>query len=221
MTPVRILMAVLLLALTGAGAGIVLYSLTKPAEDGSGAARIVPVTIEGLRLSIPATYFRSRVLPRAAMTERVDLVADFPEMKSTESPLPTSLSQQMQAQKKVFLAIMRGDGVIDPAERPQDLYGRFLEPDVWENPGGLIMRRFSPDSPYGDEEVFMAPPDGRRFSARCRKQLKAAEDIGEVCLWRFRQSGADIQVRFSPDLLTQWEALEQGVKRLVAGWTGP
>jgi hypothetical protein len=220
MTPVRILMAVLLLAMAGAGAGVVIFTLTRPADDAAGAVRIVPVTIEGLRLSVPAGYFRSGVVPRGAMAERIDLVFEFPDMKPVASRSPVSGHQEQLHQRQVFMAIMRSDGVIDPAERPQELYGRFLEPDVWDNPGGLMMRRFAPDSPYSDEELFLAPPDGRRFSARCRKPVKAAEDIGEACLWRFRQAGADVQVRFTPDLLTQWEVLEGGVKRLLVAWAG-
>jgi hypothetical protein len=219
MTPVRILMMVLLLALAGAAAGVVIFTLTQPADDRIGAARIVPVTIEGLRLSVPAAYFRSGIIPRGTSAERIDLIADFPEMNAGEKRGPAA-DQQKISQRQVFIAVMRSDGLIDPAERPQEIYGRFLEPDIWDNPGGLMMRRFAPDSPYGDEELFLAPPEGRRFSARCRKSLKAADDIGEACLWRLRQAGADVQVRFSPDLLTQWEALESGTLHLLSAWAG-
>jgi hypothetical protein len=109
--------------------------------------------------------------------------------------------------------------VLDPSERPQELYGRFLEPDTWESPGGLLLRRFEAGSPYEDEELFIAPPDGRAFSARCRKPGKATEAIGDACLWRFRQSGADVQVRFTVDLLPQWETMATGVGKLLERWT--
>ncbi|MGL4634840.1 MAG: hypothetical protein ACRCWF_02570 [Beijerinckiaceae bacterium] len=220
MTPAKTLMAVLLLVLAGAGAGVALYSLMKEADENPVVAGVVPVTIENLRLSVPQTYFRSGILPRSVAVERIDLVAKFPAMAAAGIPTKASAGKLAPDQRQlVFLAIMRGDGVIDPAERPQDIYGRFLEPDVWDNPGGLIMRRFAADSPYGDEELFMSPPDGRRFAARCRKPGKTTEEIGETCLWRFRRSGADIQIRFSPDLLTQWEILEQGLAGLLKGWS--
>ncbi len=183
------------------------------------AVEKVPVTINNLRLAVPMDFFRGGAPSRTGTSERIDLLAVFPEMSAAGIPPATTTALTAQDPRRlVFIAILRGDGVLDPSERPHELYGRFLEPDTWQNPGGLLLRRFEAGSPYEDEELFIAPPDGRVFAARCRKPGKSTESIGESCLWRFRQAGADVQVRFSVDLLPQWELMAMGVGRLLQAW---
>ncbi|MGL5114028.1 MAG: hypothetical protein ACRC7C_01775 [Beijerinckiaceae bacterium] len=200
------------LVLAGVGAGYLAYRLSEKGVSGDAAIPRVPISLDRLSLAIPAAYFRSGT-PGDAATDRVDLLASFPGL----APAGPA-GRRPEQESLVFIAISRGDGAPDPADRPQAIYGRFLEPDAWQNPGGLVMRRFITTSPYADEELFLAPPDGRQFSARCRKATDPASSVDETCLWRFRLEGADIQARFSPALLPQWETLERGVRQLVESW---
>ena len=218
LAPLKIIAVIALLALAGTGAGIAISSLS-----GSNAARpdleIVPVSINTLRLNVPQNFFRGGTAPRSGTTERIDLLVNFPDMLA--AGVPPSNTRELASQdtdKLLFLTILRSDGILDPADRPQDLYGRFLEPDAWENPGGLLLRRFAKGSPYEDEELFIAPPDGKSFAARCRKPDTVRESIGEACLWRFRLNGADLQLRFSPVLLPQWQLMLGGISQLLEQW---
>jgi hypothetical protein len=219
MTAWKTLLTVIVLALTGVGTGLAVNAYIRP-ESGWVAPEIVPVTINNLRLNVPSPYFRGGVAPRANAAERVDLIIRHHGMAAAGiTPRNRRDMAAHDPRELIFLAILRNDGVIDPADRPQDLYGRFLEPDAWQNPGGLLLRRFEASSPYHDEELFIAPPDGKLFSARCRKSGKGAEAaIGESCIWRFRHQGADLQVRFAPELLPQWEAMASGLQRLLSDW---
>lgn len=211
---------IIFLALLGAGTGFAIYALTS-SPHGSRSLEIVPVTIDQLRLNIPQGFLRGGAVPSTGTSERVDLIVHFPDMDAAGVPPATTTDMAaLNPRHLLFLAILRGDGILDPAERPNELYGRFLEPDTWQNPGGLLLRRFEASSPYGDEELFLAPPDGRVFTARCRKPGKTTASIGETCVWRFRQNGADIQLRFSPDLLPQWETMAMGVGKLLTEWSG-
>jgi hypothetical protein len=219
MPPLKTILMIAGLALAGVGVGLGINAF-RGGHVLPGTAENIPVTINSLRLTVPQDFFRGGTLPRGGTGERIDLVARFPDMIAAGIPPSTTTVLAAQDPRMlVFIAVLRGDGVLDPSERPQELYGRFLEPDTWENPGGLLLRRFEAGSPYEDEELFIAPPDGRAFSARCRKPGKATESIGDACLWRFRQSGADIQVRFSVELLPQWEAMAFGVAKLLERWT--
>ncbi len=185
-----------------------------------GAAdAISPVSVGSLRLNIPGAYLRSGHLVRSGAVERVDVIASFPQMQAAGQP-PVSAAEmaQQNASMLVFIAVIRADGGLDPADRPQEIYGRFLQPDTWQNPGGLVLRRFEPKSPYADEELFLAPPDGRSFAARCRRAEAQIALVGETCLWRYRLNEQDVQVRFSPELLPQWQELVEGVRRLVESW---
>jgi hypothetical protein len=209
----RLFLAVLGLAFLGGvlGAGLFWWS-SRPV---SAERQPIAVTVGTVSLLIPPGYVRAGALPRPGAQDRVDLALVGPDLDAPRPGGPMA---------NVFLALLREDGIIDPAERIDHIYGRFLEPDIWQNPGGLLLRRFAADSPYADEELFISSPDGRAFTARCRKPAAQGQarggDIGEACLWRFRIGGADAQVRFSPDLLPQWEALSAGIRARIAGWRG-
>jgi hypothetical protein len=213
MSFLRIFLAVMSLALTGAAIGFGLFWWT--AKPSQAMREPIPVTVGSASFLIPPAYVRAGALPRPGTQERVDLALAFPGLEPAASTTTGA----------IYVALLREDGVIDPAERVNDIYGRFLEPDIWQNPGGLLLRRFSAESPYADEELFLSPPDGRAFTARCRKPqardgATRGGDIGEACLWRFRIGGADAQVRFPPELLPQWEAMAEGVRAKIAEWRG-
>jgi hypothetical protein len=226
MRPLAVIGTALLIVIAGIGIGAGINRLLRPPPQMVEGITVVgppaPVTIAQLKLNIPMAYFRGGQPPAMGMGERADLVIQYPTMAAAGMPAKTTASLASQNPRDlIFIAILRGDGILDPADRPQDLYGRFLERDTWQNPGGLLLRRFAADSPYADEELFIAPPDGRVFSARCPKPLARTELSLEGCIWRFRQSGADIQVRFSADLLPQWETMAFGIARLLEAWKAP
>lgn len=203
--------AAIALATAGVGGGIGADALMR--RGSSAPTEAVPAAFGGLRLLVPQAYLRQRASSGA---QRLDLVLRYPE-------LTPAIPAAAQTGALIFVAVTASDGEIDPAERAQALYGRFLEADAWQNPGGLLLRRFQAGSPYEDEELYLSPPDGRAFSARCRKRPRAGERgadmIADACLWRFRRDGADIQVRFAPELLPQWEALSAGVAGRIEAWS--
>jgi hypothetical protein len=217
MTLLKPIAAMLALAAFGVCVGLGADALMRPAPPRTN--EMAAATIGGLDLVVPSQFLRQGARHEAA--ERLDAVLRHPIMTPAAWERPAAGLPPATARHLVFLSVTRADGGIDPSERPQDLYGRFLEPDTWQNPGGLLLRRFQAGSPYDDEEIYLAPPDGRAFTARCRKPTRSAErlvDIGEACLWRYRRDGADIQVRFSPELLPDWEALSAGVRQRVDEW---
>ena len=162
------------------------------------------------RLLVPAEYLRAGATDGAAATD-TDLVAAWPGFG------PPAAGQPDGSTPLVFLRLTPAAGD-DPAERPMALYARFFADAHWSNPGGLLMRRFRPDSPYGGEELYYSPPDGEAFSARCPRQGSVA-DVGSAnCLWSFRQDGLDIQARFPASLLPRWTRLRDGVQDLLRGW---
>jgi hypothetical protein len=218
MSPFKILLTVITLTLLGIGAAFSLYSLIGPKED-NRKLDLIPVTIENLKLNIPRRYFRGGAPPAHGVSERIDLMMLYPDME-VMAAISVRVEDAPKTELLVFMSIQRNDGVIDPSERVQDLYGRFLESATFDSPGGLLMKRFNADSPYGDEELFIAPPDGRVFAARCRKPEKKDASIGETCLWRFRQNGADIQIRFSPALLPHWEEMALALANRLKEWEG-
>lgn len=173
----------------------------------------VAAEVAGLRFSLPQRHIRAPGQRDGGRLDRLDLVATWPDFGPPDPPRPPS--SNLVADRLVFLSLTPADDAPEPATRPSALYARFLEADAWSNPGGLLMRRFQPSSPYADEELFIDPPDGRRFGARCRKSPGRPDPIGPTCLWLLRDGALDVQVRFDPALLADWPRLEAGVREFL------
>jgi hypothetical protein len=131
--------------------------------------------------------------------------------KAQSSEALTSL-----ARNHVFITVSLKDDGVDPADRPMQLYARFLEAETIAGPGGLVMRRFEQGSPYDLEQLYVAPPDGRDFFARCPKPSRAGAAPTELCFFVFRVDGLDVELRFAPALLDNWDALNEGARAFLS-----
>ena len=109
------------------------------------------------------------------------------------------------------------DEGLDPTERPAQLYARFLDRETLEGPGGLILRHFEASSPYDLEELYIAPPDGRSFFARCPKP--ARRDAGKSCLSMFRDGGIDVELRYRAGAARPLGRVFDGAHALLARMT--
>lgn len=203
--------------LVGIGLGAMLFRLLDTPSVPTSTSQML--RFDNLLLDVPDSYLRTPGQQEGAST-RLNLVMVHPDMRARrpERRVQPGAGAPDNEDDLLFVAITRGDGAPDPADRPQDLYAHFVEPDAWQNPGGLVMRRFRAGSPYADQELYVVPPDGRAFTALCRKGETEVRALGEACLWRFRLQGADIEVRFSPALLPSWEVLSTGVRQRIEGW---
>lgn len=96
------------------------------------------------------------------------------------------------------------------------LYGSFLTAEVRPQANGLVLRRFERGSPYGTEDLYLAPPDGRSFFARCTRPASSSDGLPNSCVTEFRQLGIDIQITYKPDLLAHWDELTERTHWLVS-----
>jgi hypothetical protein len=114
----------------------------------------------------------------------------------------------------LLIALQPAEGAADPAERTLNVHGRFLEREIWTNPGGLILRRFRAGSPYEGEELVMTS-DGREFAARCPIAGAQPSPLPQRCLASFRLAGVDATVSFDSSLLPHWRRMREGVLGLI------
>jgi len=206
-----ILPLLVLLAVCGAGLAFLAWR-----EDDPGT--IVEAEIGGARFAFPRGYARDEATAAGGFAERLAFVARFPDFAPLARRGRGSASQSPRAVVAITLS-PKDDGA-DPAERPAVLYSRFFEADVWPGPAGLILRRFERGSPYDLEQIYLAPPDGRSFFARCPKTETAGPaTTAEPCLTIFRKGALDVELRFPPALLEHWEALGDGARSFVDGLT--
>jgi hypothetical protein len=192
--------AALLLILSAAGAGWFFLS-REEAPD-----RIVLAEIGNAKFAYARAYARDEATSAGGMADRLSFVVSFPSFK----PAPA----KDRASQSVTLTLTHKDDGLDPSERPEKLYARFLTPETLEGPGGLVLRRFEQGSPYDSEELLISPPDGRSFFARCPKPQSGAP--GEACLSLFRDGALDVELRYPAALLEHWDTLYEGAHALLA-----
>ena len=159
------------------------------------------------RLAVPPAYARLPIGRAGGVQEQLALAATFPGFEAPRDGAPPL----------VFLTLAASDRTVDPADRPATLYARFLEEERVERPDGLLMRRFQAGSPYEFEDLYIAPPEGRAFAARCTRPREKPDGLAETCLTDLRIGALDAQLRYAPDLLPQWDALMTGARALIEG----
>jgi len=168
------------------------------------------------RLTLPRAMVRNLDLRDGGAVNRLDLVLNWPDLSGAAGNLGGKTAPALvflSLEDSSALAKSRDD--IDPAERPVELYARFLEADAVTGPAGLVQRRFSRGSPYEGEDLFMATPDERQFSARCPRGA-AIPQPAEQCLWQTRQAGLELHVRFAPALIQDWQRLTSAIRALAS-----
>ena len=160
-------------------------------------------------LTIPGRIVRDGSNHRT--TGDIELGLLWPEMK----PLRQRAAQDAgQAQIFVSLKLAQQEPLLSSSSG--EFYGPFFEPETWAHPSGLIVRRFRETSPFRDEEIYLAPPEGRAFFARCAKAGALLDTSAEHCLWLFGYRDVLVQARFAPELLAEWPQLQSKIEALMA-----
>ena len=186
-----------------------------------GRAERIDAHVGSTTIVYPPAYARFGPGRSGGVLDRVEMAFTFPDLRAAgdaSAALPSDDTAEPSARQLVFLTVRPEDETADPADRTETLYARFLQSDVWQEDSGLVMRRFETGSPYDREELHFVPPEGRIFAARCMRPMQPPSDLPSTCLTALRLDGLDVDIRFSPTLLSQWEALSDGTRRLVGSF---
>ncbi len=124
---------------------------------------------------------------------RIDVELRWDAASGTQPPSP------------VLMTLLPAAATSEPELWPSLIHARFVEAEVTEAEGGLLMRRFRDDSPYPGEVLYVpAVESGAGFSARCHE---AARDDAPNCLAAIRRNGIDVVIRFTKPMLARWPQL--------------
>jgi hypothetical protein len=187
------------------------YFLQKQ-SDPAPVLRILNMNIGATHFRIPEHYIRDPDQRSHGARARIYIAVTWPDF----APLipPRSLLSAETPSPIIFMTLEAADDTINPAHRPSSLYSRFLTTDVNEGSSQLVTRIFKAGTPYAGEVLHIAPPNGESFSARCQI-VKNPAARSEHCLWQLRLDKLDVQVRFSEELLPDWEALSINTKAML------
>lgn len=194
-----------------AAGGWTLYQAFK--GDRARGSGMATAQLGEVRVRYDPAYGRSTEDRDGGRLDRLDIAVRLPGFE------PAGADTKSKPENLVFIRIEAADGSLAPEERMDKLYVRFLEPEQWTHPAGLVMRRFEPGSPYEREELYFAPPEGRLFTARCTRPAQPPDGIPETCISDIRTSGLDAHIRFAPDALLDWERLVGVVRALLERMT--
>jgi hypothetical protein len=193
------------------GAGVGAWRVFWPGQ----APATTRATVGETSFALPTGYFRPASRGGGKL-EKMQLAAFFPDFTPAgdlnDITSATNLGERYE--RLVFVTIAQSDASLDPADRPIKLYARFLDPEGWTHPGGLIARAFLPGSPFEGEELYFIAPEGREFAARCGKPDEARKSPN-FCIDDFRVDKLVVELRFSANLLSEWQALMSGARGLV------
>jgi hypothetical protein len=179
--------------------------------------------LAGHRLRFAPDYVRTADPPDP---ERVDLVAlapDFTPGAAHPRRLPAADETDAKNRNQIFLAIepQANDDGRTAATSPAERYGPFLSAEAQVTRGGLLRRRFEDDSPFAGDDLYLAPPDGQEFFARCDRAKIPSDGLPNTCVSEFRVENLSIVARFDPDWLGDWRRLRANAVLLVRSAMSP
>jgi len=172
---------------------------------------IVEAEMAGAKFLYARSYARDEATGAGGLADRLAFVASFPAFT------PVTTKQRAASTPAVMVTVTPKDDGLDPSERPGKLYARFLTSDALSGPGGLVLRKFEQGSPYDFELLYISPPDGRTFFARCPRAHNGLASEG--CLSMFRDGAFDVELRFPSIYLEHWDVLYDGAHGLVSRMT--
>lgn len=202
-------MAVLAFLALGAFAGYFLW-LADRAPAGP-----LNIQLGEVRLSLPPGYVREVDQRRSGEFSELEIAVAARDFRPAPRPRKLQPGMEDASEGIIYITLRPQEKTLDPAERTARLYVRFLEQEEWSHPGALVMRRFEEGSPFGREDLYMAPPEGRAFAARCIRPQQPPDGLPNTCISEVRYRGLDIRLRFSPNLLSEWESFMAGARGLI------
>lgn len=179
--------------------------------------------LAGRRLRFLANYVRIADPPEPDRVELVALAPDFTPGAADPRRLPAVGETDATGRNQIFLSIEpapKGDARASAAS-PAQRYGPFLAAEAQVTQGGLLRRRFEDNSPFASEDLYLSPPDGEEFSARCQRPKIPSDGLPSACTSEFRIEDLSIEARFDPVWLGDWRRLRANALLLVEGALSP
>jgi hypothetical protein len=185
--------------------------LIHASSRGPASFIVADVLIGTQQLQIDSRFTRSPAGPLHRSYDDLDLLVALPDF----SPAGER-AHQLPLEALLTITLRPKDIRLEPRDKVARLFARYLETKAHGGDGGLVMRRFQEASPFAGEEIFMTPPEGRLFWARCSQASSDADAQRRICLSEIRYGALDLRLRFSAIHLAKWEELTASTSQLLA-----
>lgn len=188
--------AVIVLSAAGVALGAALLHHPRSTDP-----ETVAVSVGGIKAELPGAWVRSRSGEDVALA-------------LTLGDLGVAPATAAEGKAPILVHLTPADDTSDPGERPATLYARFLSPQASAGSGNLVRREFRAGTPYEGETLYLTPPDGRAFAARCTD----ATPVGQAeCSAAFRVKGAEVRLGLPLTLLAHGPAIARRLIQRLGG----
>lgn len=175
----------------------------------------IPVTVDGVRFTIPANYILYKSARQGGPRKEVALVALYPDLHGYSDWESQTFAGDAADSPVIYLLIREEPLNITEAERLQRIYMNFVS-DSSGRPGpfGLTHYDFRDDSGYRDEDLFVGGSAEAPIVLRCDRFSQQVHS--PYCLRDIRwKRGVAVSYRFKRALLGNWRQIADGVDRLI------
>jgi hypothetical protein len=183
----------------------------------TAAATIVDLSVRGLRLHIPARYIESRAARGGGDQDVIPLFAALPDMRGYSNAEEAFFASNALDTPVVHLLIRADTNSLDTDKRLQRMYMPYIvEPKGEPAPFGLTHYVFRTDSGYGRSDLYVGNSGGPLLL--CERPAQDLPSPNCLAIDRPIAQGVNLSYRFKRAQLSRWQAIADGVNRLVLGF---
>ena len=218
--------AILILVTAAIGIGIFFYLTGPTVQDLAGttpsptaSAETVDLKVDGIAYRIPAHYTESRAARAGGDQDEVDMHVLLPDLHPwTSTDAAAFASNAPDARVVHFVLKPDRQTLLEDQRFERALKPQTTNPDGVPGPYGLLQFDFPTGLGYDDTQIFTAKLDAKTLLVlRCDKT--GDPTFGPSCIRQTRTpDGVGLTYRFKRRHLADWQTIDSGVTKLVAGF---
>jgi hypothetical protein len=183
----------------------------------TGQSDLVPVTLAGLSLQVPANYIQNPTARAGGEQDSLALAALFPSWQGYSPDVARQFQGNAPDSGTIRILLRRDTNPMDPATRLARIYGPyFVAPEGATGLFDLRQYSFAANSGYEKNELFVGGNGKRLLLLLCERA--AANLPSPNCLATDRPlgDGVSYSFRFKRAYLARWREVSGGVDALIA-----
>jgi len=178
-------------------------------------ADLVPLSVSGIKMTIPANYILYKSARQGGARKEVALITTYPEFRGYSDWESQTFTGNAADSPVIYLLVRDEPLNLSEADRLQRVYMNLVaDPQGKPGPFGLTQYEFRDDSGYRNEDLFVGGTNEAPIVLRCDRlsqQVRSPSCLREMALKR----GVVVNYRFKRARLSDWKQIADGVGQLV------